>query len=387
MPGALPTNREVAARLELMADLLELEGAVRHRVLAYRRAGARIRETPEGVAAMALAGRAVELRDIGATLQAKIAELATTGEMAALARLRERVPEGLAAVSRLRGVGPQRAGALWRELGVRNLDDLRAAVASGRARTLRGFGPELEQELARQLDAAVAGVGQAGRPLSLGKALPLAEWIAEDLAGTPGAAAVSIAGPLRRGLDEVDVVELAAASERPDELARALLAHPAMSEELDAGDGAAAALAHLGVRVELRVSDPAGFGALLHRRTGSDAHREALAEHARARGLRLVEEGLVDAGGGLRRFADEESLYAALGLPPIPPELREGRGEVEAAAAGRLPALVAQSDLIGDLHVHTDWSDGRDTLQTMVAAARERGYRYIAISDHSQARG
>jgi DNA polymerase (family 10) len=387
VPGALPTNREVAARLELMADLLELEGAVRHRVMAYRRAGARIRETPEGVAAMALAGRAVELRDIGATLQAKIAELATTGDIAALARLRDRVPEGLAAVARLRGVGPTRAGALWRELGVRGLDDLRAALDSGRARALRGFGPELEHEISVQLAAAASGAPDAGRRISLGRALPLAEWLLEDLSDAPAAAAVAIAGEVRRGVDEVEAIELAAASERPEELAEALASHPAMAEGLEAPDGAAAALAHLGVRIELHTAAPAAFGALLQRRTGSAAHTAELGARAAALGLRLVQEGLAGPDGGIRRFADEESLYAALGLAPIPPELREGRGEVEAAAAGPLPALVAESDLVGDLHVHTDWSDGRDALETMVAAARERGYGYVAISDHSQARG
>jgi len=386
VPGALPTNREVAARFELMGDLLELEGAVRHRVLAYRRAGARIRETPESVAEMALAGRAIELRDIGSTLQDKIAELARTGDIAALAKLRARVPEGLAAVARLRGVGPQRAGALWRDLGVRDLDDLGAAVESGRVRAVRGIGPELERELADQLAAIAAGAPQAGRRVSLGIALPLAESIAGDLAAASGAP-VAIAGALRRGVDEVDAIELVAAADRPEELARALLAHPLIAEELGTHDGVTAGLVQRGVPVELRTADPAGFGALLQRRTGSEAHTATLAERAAARRMRLAEDGLEDAEGRVRRFAEEAALYDALGLPPIPPELREGRGEVEAAAEGRLPELLAHADLQGDLHVHTDWSDGRDTLLAMVAGARERGYRYVAISDHSQARG
>lgn len=384
MPGALPSNREVADRLQMIGDLLELEGAVRHRVLAYRRAAARIRSTSASVARMALDGRAIDLPDIGATLQAKIAELAETGDIAALATLRERVPEGLAAVARLEGIGPKRAAALWSELGVTDMDDLAAAVADGRVRAVPGFGPATEARLADQLARRADGDSPDAERVPIGRALPLAEEIVRDLRAAVPDARVEIAGSLRRGRESAHDIDLVGAADEPGPLLRALVAHPAVERELSGGDARSVVATHAGVRVELAVGPPASFGNLLQHATGSAAHNIRLRELAVRRGLSVSEHGIVEPGGARVTHADEAGVYAAIGLHPVPPELREDRGEIEAALRGPLPELVACEDLRGDLHAHTRWSDGTETVARMVEAARRRGYAYLAISDHSQ---
>lgn len=383
-PRPLPANADVADRLDLIGDLLEIGGEQsRHRILAYRRGAARVRAAAESVAALALAGRAVDLPDIGKTLQDKIVEYVRTGEIAALTRLRERVPEGLAAVARLHGIGPKRAWALFQDLDVRDLDGLRAAARDGGLAVVAGIGPRLVTQVTEQLAALDAGDGLAER-ISLGRALPIAEAIARDLAATPGTIRVEIAGGLRRGSETVHDIDLAAATADPDALADALAAHPMTTEVLSRGGAGAAVMTQSGIRVELRIGSDGSFGNLLQHLTGSKAHNIRIRELAVKQALSLSEHGVTLADGSIRTHADEAGVYATLGLPLIPPELREDTGEFEVAAAGLLPALVEVGDLVGDLHAHTTWSDGRDTLEDMVVAARALGLRYLAISDHSK---
>ena len=382
MPQELPTNAEIADRLHLLGDLLELEGAVRHRVLAYRRGAARIRSTPTSVARMALEGRATDLADIGATLQAKIVELCRTGDIAALAAARRRVPEGLARIAVLEGIGPKRAVALWAELGVRDLDDLAAALADGRAAAVPGFGPATLARLAEQLARRDDRDGRPER-IPLGTALPLAQEIADDLRAAVPGARVEVAGSLRRGRESAHDIDLVGASDTPADLRAALEAHPAVERVLSGGDARASVLTHSGARVELAVGPPRSFGNLLQHATGSAAHNVRLRELAVRRGLSVSEHGITGPNG-VRVHADEEGVYAALGLHPIPPELREDAGEIETAQAGPLPALLAREDLRGELHAHTTWSDGTQSVAEMVEAARARGYAYLAISDHSR---
>ncbi|HSJ72731.1 MAG TPA: DNA polymerase/3'-5' exonuclease PolX [Miltoncostaeaceae bacterium] len=383
MAERLPTNREVADRLRLIGDLLELEGAVRHRVLAYRRAAARISSATTSVAEMAMAGRAVELPDIGATLQAKIVELVETGDIAALAKLRDRVPVGLAAVARLEGIGPKRATALWEELGVASVDDLAAALADGRVREVPGFGAATEARLAAELARHAAAEADDER-VPIGSALPVAEEIARDLRAAVPGARVELAGSLRRGRESVHDIDLVAATDRREELQDALATHPAVERELSRGEAGSSVATHAGVRLELAVGPPEAFGNLLQHATGSAAHNIRLREHAVRRGLSVSQHGILGPDGQRAIHADEEGVYAALGLHLVPPELREDRGEVEAAREGPLPRLVERGDLRGDLHAHTRWSDGTLTVRQMAEAARERGYAYLAISDHSQ---
>jgi DNA polymerase (family 10) len=381
--GELPTNAEIADRFHLLGDLLEIEGAVRHRVLAYRRAAARIRATPASVAAMALAGRAVDLPDIGTTLQAKVVELSQTGTIAALDAIRERVPEGLAAIAGLEGIGPKRAVALWRDLGVADLDQLAEAVAQGRLGDVAGFGPATRQRLADQLaERARRGTDEVER-VPLGRALPLAEEIVEHLRAAVPAARVEVAGSLRRGRESVHDIDIVAACERHALLQDALASHPAVERVLARGEARIAVATHVGVRVELAVGPPESFGNLLQHATGSAAHNVRLRELATRRGLSVSEHGVTGPGGTVVS-ADEDDVYAALGLAPIPPELREDAGEIEAAQASPLPGLVQASDIRGELHAHTTWSDGTLSVAAMVEAARARGHAYLAISDHSK---
>jgi DNA polymerase (family X) len=384
MAEALPTNREVADRLRLIGDLLELEGAVRHRVLAYRRAAARVRSATTSVAEMAVRGRAVELPDIGTTLQAKIVELVETGDIAALAKLRDRVPVGLAEVARLEGIGPKRAAALWQELGVASVDDLATALGDGRVREVPGFGAATEARLAAELARHAAAESGGEERVPIGRALPLAEEIARDLREAVPGARVEVAGSLRRGSESVHDIDIVAAHERAQELQDVLAAHPAVERELSRGDASASLATHAGVRLELAIGPPASFGNLLQHATGSAAHNVRLRELAVRRGLSVSQHGILGSDGERLTHADEHEVYAALGLHPIPPELREDRGEIEQAREGPLPRLVERGDLRGDLHSHTRWSDGTQTVAQMAEAARERGYAYLAISDHSQ---
>jgi DNA polymerase (family 10) len=384
MAEGLPSNRQIADRLRLIGDLLELEGAVRHRVLAYRRAAARVSATTTSVAEMAVAGRAVELPDIGATLQAKIVELVETGDIAALAKLRDRVPAGLADVARLDGIGPKRATALWKELGVASVDDVAAALADGRVRDVPGFGATTEARLAAELARRAAVEADGEERVPIGRALPVAEEIARDLREAVPGAAVEVAGSLRRGRETVHDIDLVAATDRPADLQDALAAHPAVERELSRGDASASVATHAGVRLELAVGPPEAFGNLLQHATGSAAHNVRLRELAVREGLSVSQHGILGPEGQRAVHADEEGVYAALGLHPVPPELREDRGEVEAAREGPLPRLVQRADLRGELHCHTRWSDGTRTVAQMVEAARARGYAYLAISDHSQ---
>ena len=383
MAAELPTNAEIADRFALLGDLLEIEGAVRHRVLAYRRAAARVRSTPASVAEMAARGRATDLPDIGATLQSKIVELTQTGTIAALDAIRERVPEGLAAIAGLEGIGPKRAVALWRDLGVSDLEGLAAAVADGRLGDVAGFGPATRERLAQQLAERAARGGDEAERVPLGQALPLAEEIAARLRAAVPGARVEVAGSLRRGRESAHDIDLVAAWDAPGDLQEALAADSAVERVLSRGDTGIGVATHTGVRVELAVGPPASFGNLLQHATGSAAHNVRLRELAVRRGLSVSQHGIAGPDGTIQA-ADEDEVYAALGLAPIPPELREDAGEIEAAQTGSLPALVTLADIRGELHSHTTWSDGTLSVAQMVEAARARGYAYLAISDHSR---
>ncbi len=382
MSGAPPTNARIADRFQLLGDLLEMDGADRHRVLAYRRAAARIRSTPQSVAQMALDKRATDLPDIGTTLQSKIVELCETGDIAALAKLTARIPEGVAGIARIEGIGPKRAMALWGELGVRDLDELSVALDDGRVAGLAGFGPGTLTRIAEGL-ARRAAEGDAAERVPLGRALPIAEEVAEALrAAVPGSRVV-VAGSLRRGRESVHDIDLVGTAERPGDLIDALVALPVVESVPARGEARVGVDTHAGVRLELAVGPQASFGNLLQHATGSAAHNIRLRELAVRRGLSVSEHGITGPSG-TTTAADEEGVYAALGLNPIPPELREDIGEIDAALRGPLPALVTREDLRGELHAHTTWSDGTESVAAMVEAARARGYAYLAISDHSQ---
>lgn len=383
MEGKSPTNGEIADAFTLLGDLLELEGAVRHRVLAYRRGAARVRSAPASVAEMALRGRATDLPDIGATLQAKIVELAQTGVIAALETARERTPEGLVRIARLEGIGPKRAVALWRELGVSDIEGLRAAVAAGRLRSVAGMGPATEAQIAAQLEAPGAGETGAER-ISMGVALPQAEALADELRGVAGVERVVVAGSLRRGRETVHDADIVVAATDPAAVAAALEESPLVAMSAGGGELRRAVMTHPGLRIEVSIAPPERFGNLLQHATGSARHNVRLRERALKQGFSMSEHGLAAADGTVTVHGAEEDVYAALGLAWIPPELREDRDELAVAARGEVPRLIERADVLGEIHMHSDWSDGRADMATMVLAARDRGYRYIGVADHSQ---
>ena len=383
------TNAQIAAAFDELGDLYELDGAVQYRVLAYRAAARTVREASTSVMGLTREGRVTELPGIGRTLEEKLRALDETGDIPAAAKLRAKFPAGLLSVMHLPGFGPKRARRLYDELGVDSLDALRRAAEQGRIRSLRGFGARVEENLLRVLAEQDGEGGPAPRVL-LSRALPIADQVVGALRAHPAAERVEMAGSLRRLADSVKDLDVIATATDPAALARSLADLALVESVQSTGDAGARARLHAGLTVDLKVVAPDQFGNVLQHLTGSKAHNVALREAAVRRGLHVSEYGILDdATGETLRCATEEEVYAALGLEWIPPELREGRGELEAAAAGGggLPPLVELGDLRGDLHCHTTLSDGRQSAEQMATAARERGLEYLALTDHSASHG
>lgn len=384
-----PTNAEIAAALDELGDLYELDGAIVHRVVAYRNGAKAAREAPRSVAELARAGKATELPGIGATLQEKIVALADTGTIPAAEKLRAKFPPGLVALTHLPGLGPKRARRLYDELGIDGPAALRAAATDGRIRELKGFGAKAEATLLDALDTYEAE-GPRTR-VTLDRAREAADAILAALREHPGAERVEPAGSLRRWADDVKDLDVIATAGDPAALAEAFAGLDLVESASGIGDAGARGRTHTGLDVDLRIVAPGQFGNLLQHFTGSKAHNMALRDAAVRRGLHVSEYGIDDDGSGeTLRCATEEEVYARLGYAWIPPELREGRGELEAArledGAG-LPELVELGDVRGDLHCHTTASDGRASAEEMALAALERGYEYVAITDHSATHG
>src|SRR5688572_12170970 len=386
-PMADITNAQIAAALDELGDLYELDGEVSYRVIAYRNAAKAVRESPVSVMGLTREGRVTEVPGVGKTLEEKLRALDETGDIPAAVKLRAKFPTGLLSVMHLPGFGPKRARRLYDELGIDSLDALRAAAEAGEIRKLRGFGARVEETLVRVLAEHEEGGGPAPRIL-LSRALPVADQIVGALRAHPGTDRVEVAGSLRRMADSVKDIDVIATASDPAGLAGTLRELELVDSVQSTGDAGARVTTHSGVRVDLKVVEPDQFGNVLQHFTGSKAHNVALRESAVRRGLHVSEYGILDdSTGETTRCATEEEVYERLGLAWIPPELREGRGELEAAANGALPKLVTLDDLRGDLHCHTTLSDGRQTLEQMVETARGRGWEYLAVTDHSASHG
>jgi DNA polymerase (family 10) len=384
------TNAEIAAAFDELADLYELDGAVQYRVIAYRTAAKTVRDSSVSVMQLTRDGKVTELPGIGKTLEEKLRAMDETGDIPASVKLRAKFPAGLLEVMRLPGFGPKRARRLYDELGVDSLDSLRTAAESGQIRGLRGFGEKAEENLMRVLSEYEADGGSRPARLLLSKALPIAEQIVEALRAHPAAHRVEVAGSLRRLADTVKDLDVIATSDDPPALARALAELDVVESVASSGDVGARVMTHAGLKVDLKVVEPDQFGNVLQHFTGSKAHNVALRESVVRRGLHVSEYGVLDdATGETLRCTTEEEVYAALGLAWVPPELREGRGELEAAlpTGPGLPQLIELSDIRGDLHCHTTLSDGKNTLEEMAEAALARGYEYLAVTDHSASHG
>jgi DNA polymerase (family 10) len=379
----LPKNAELAEQFDLLADLLELEGAESFRVLAYRRAATRMRETSGSIAELALNGRAKELQGIGKTIEEKIVQIVETGTIEALARKRANVPEGVVQFMRLPGLGPKTAARIWQELGVTTLEELRRAAEAQRLRGLAGLGAKSEEKILKALDFKADNPDEDRR--LLGQGLPAVLAVVQVLREHPAAVHVSEAGSVRRRKETFKDLDVVATATDPRELTEYFTKLRWVADVVAQGDTKATVLSNDGLRFDLRVVPAESYGNLLQHFTGSKEHNVAMREDAVRRGLSISEYGVATVETGeVFKTEDEEELYEFLGYQWVPPELRENAGELDAARRGELPALVELRDVRGDLHTHTHWSaDGKNTLEEMVAAAAARGYEYYAITDHS----
>lgn len=373
-------NDEIAAIFEDIADLLELEDANPFRIRAYRNAARTLRALNIDLAKTIAGGEPLpKLTGIGVDLAGKINEIVTTGDCALHARLSSTVPRGLAQLLSIAGLGPKRVRHLYHDLGIETAQQLCLAAQQGRIRHLPGFGEKME---ARLLSAAQKGLSK-DRRLPLAHVEPLAERLARYLQQIPGVEQVTVAGSLRRMRDTVGDIDILVAAAPGVEVAAQFIKHPDVAAVLVQGPTRASVLLGSGLQVDLRVIEPAVYGAALVYFTGSKAHNIAIRQRAQMKGLKLSEYGVFKDNGRLA-CGTEIDVYRALDLPWITPELREDRGEVEAALADRLPGLIESSDLKGDLHAHTRDSDGGNSPEEMALAAQAAGLQYLAITDHSR---
>jgi DNA polymerase (family X) len=379
-------NAEIAAALRELGILYELDGADRFRVQAYREAARTVAESPVSIEQLADEGRLTELPAIGKTLAEKIETLIETGSIPSADKLKAKFPATLVEVTRVPGLGAKTAKRIYDELGVENLTQLKEAAEQGRIAALRGLGARTEENILSSLEGVTEdGIGER---LLLSNVLPVAEEISSDLLGLGVANRIEIAGSARRWTETCKDLDLIATTDDPAALVDALATHGLSAESRRGGDAAASVLTHAGLKVDLRIGTEETFGNLLQHFTGSAEHNVELRERALQRGYSVSEHGVAEVEGKkVHRFSEEAGVYELLGLPYIEPELREGRGEIEAGDTGELPDLVTVEDIRGDLHCHTTLSDGRNSLEEMAEEARRRGYAYLAITDHSASHG
>ena len=384
-----PTNSEIAEALDELGDLYELDGAVIHRIVAYRNAAKAVRDATVSVTALAREGRATELAGVGAIIQEKVLALAADGEIPAAVKLRAKFPAGLLDLTHLSGLGPKRARRLYEELGIDSLDALQQAATAHRIRELKGFGPKAEETLLTAAQAALARAAAAdetgsGTRIGLDRALTIADQLVAALREHEASERVELAGSARRMTDSVKDLDVIATAHDPLALATAASRLELVESSNKPGDAGVRLRTHTGLDVDLRIVSPEQFGNLLQHFTGSKQHNMALRAAAVRKGLHVSEYGVLDdMTGETHRCETEQQVYALLGMDYIEPELRENRGELEAAARHKLPQLIEASDLRGDLHCHTTASDGTASIAEMARAARAVGYDYLAITDHS----
>jgi DNA polymerase (family 10) len=372
-------NTEIASAFDHLADLLEIEGANPFRVRAYRSAARTVGDLPRSVADMLAKGEDLaELPGIGADLAAKIAEFVETKRLSLLEEVKRRTPAGLVELTAIPGIGPKRAKVLFDKLKIRSAADLKRAAADGKLHGLAGFGTKTELKLGEELKHK-----RAAQRFRLDVAEDFAQPLLEHLKRSKGVRQAVIAGSYRRRKETVgDLDILVAAAEASDVIER-FIAYDEVADIAAHGDTRSTVVLRSGLQVDLRVVPEESYGAALHYFTGSKAHNIAVRRLGVARGLKINEYGVFR---GTRRIAGatEEGVFDQVGLPFIAPELREDRGEIEAAAAGRLPQLLRLEDLRGDLHAHTTASDGKSSLSEMAEAAQALGYEYLAVTDHSR---
>jgi DNA polymerase (family 10) len=372
-------NREIADLFGLTADLLELTGGNAFKANSYRKAARVVGDLTEDIAALAAAGQLTSLPGIGKSMAEHIAEYLRTGTTARYQELAAQIPSGVVEMMRIQGIGPKTASMLYQKAGLQSVAQLREAIEKGRLDALPGIGPKRIENILKGIATYLAGQGR----ILLGQALPVADEIVALLRKVKGVRNLVPAGSLRRRRETVGDIDILVASTQGKAVVDAFVALPLVKEVLAAGDTKGSVRVEGGLQVDVRVVPPESFGAAAQYFTGSKAHNIRLRDLAIGKKLKLNEYGVFR---GEKRIAgkDEAEVYAALGLPWIPPELREDRGEVEAALEGKLPELIEQKDIRADLQMHSTHSDGGASIEEMARACIALGYEYLCITDHSQ---
>jgi DNA polymerase (family 10) len=377
------TNKEVAEILRRIADMLEIKGEIVYKALAYRRAADNIEYLGRDIEDVWREGKLLEIPGVGKSLAEKLDELLRTGKMSFYEELKEEIPPGVVSLLQVPEVGPKTAKLVWEKLGITSIQELERAAREGKLRTLPGLGVKSEAKILAGIEAFY----RRSERIPLATALPVAKELIKALKeATPHALKVTAAGSLRRMKATIGDIDLLASSHKPEEVIETFTRLPQVAEVSMKGPTKSTVFLHSGLQVDLRVLPPERYGSLLQYFTGSKEHNVALRGLALDMGLSLSEYGF-KRGEEEILCPEEEDVYHTLGLEWIPPELRENRGEIEAAKEGRLPRLVELGDIRGDLHVHTNWSDGASSIEEIAEAARRRGYQYLVISDHSHGLG
>jgi len=379
MIGAMGKKEELSGLFERLADVLEFKGENPFKSIAYRKAARTLLDLDEEIETIVAEGRLRSIPGIGEGIAKKILEYLETGQVKHYEEARAGIPDSVLEIMNIPGMGPKTTALVYKELGIKSVDELEAAASAGKLRELPGMGAKKEENILR----GIRLVRDGSKRILLGVALPIVEAIIAELSTVTGVEMILPAGSLRRMKETVGDIDILAASEDGRRIVEAFTSLGCVREVLAAGDTKGSIITQDGLQVDLRVVKAESFGAALQYFTGSKDHNVALRRLAQARGLKINEYGVFR---GEERIAGttEEEVYRALDLPLIPPELREDRGEIEAAQKGELPRLVEFADVKGDFHVHTTASDGHNTIEEMVEAAVRRGYKYIAICDHSK---
>lgn len=377
-------NVVIAETMEGIAQLLELKGESPFKVRAYRKAALTIENLPVEIERLMREGRLREVPGVGESISQKIVELLTTGKCEYYERLQAEFPSGIGRLMEVPGIGPKTASRLAKELGIATVEELEQAVMDGRVAKL----PRMGEKLAENILHHVRSLRRKDQRIPLGQALPVAEAVLAQIQGHPAVRNLTPAGSLRRRVETIGDIDIIGTSDDPQAVMDQLVRLPQVKEVVVKGPTKTSVLVEGLLQVDLRLVEHDAFGSLLQHFTGSKQHNINLRELALKRGLSLSEYGITHLKDGrLEKFTEEEAFYAAIGLQLIPPELREASNELDAAARQAIPRLVGVEDVRGDLHTHTDWSDGHNSLREMALAAKARGYGYIAISDHSVGRG
>lgn len=377
------TNQQLAETFRLIADLLEIKGEVVYKTLAYRKASDNLSELGRDVYELQQAGKLTEIPGVGKAIADKIEELLSTGKLEFLEKLEAEVPPTLVEVLQVPDVGPKKVALFWRELGITDIAGLEAAANAGKLRDLPGMGAKSE---ARILDGIEALSRRTDR-IPLGMALPIALELIELLKSVPGVKAVEAGGSLRRRRATIGDLDLLAAANDSAAVMDAFVGHPDVVRVEGQGEVKSSVEFSHNLRAQLWVHPPERFGTALQYATGSKDHNVRLRELALKQGLSLSEQSFVRQDGEETLCATEEEVYSMLGLPWIPPELREDRGEVQAAQSGELPNLITKDDIRAELHSHSTWSDGKLSIEEMAVEAKARGLKILAITDHSGSLG